>query len=167
VESDEVNPLNLYAQTKVEAERIVLASPGNVVIRTTLNAGKSPTGDRSFAEQMRTAWQRGETLKLFTDEFRNPIGADVTAGAIWEISNSEATGIFHLAGSECLNRLQIGQRLASRWTDLKCSMEPATLRDFPGPPRAADCSLDSQRAQSLLSFPLPRFSDWLRHTKEL
>lgn len=161
VETDSVNPLNLYGETKVEAERIALTHPRNVVIRTSLNAGISPSGDRSFAEQTRDAWSRGETLKLFTDEFRNPIGADVTARAIWELAWSSASGIFHVAGSERLNRLQIGQLLATQWPGLNCHMEPASLRDFPGPPRAADCTLNCAKAQSLLSFPLPRFSDWL------
>jgi dTDP-4-dehydrorhamnose reductase len=197
-ETDAVNPLNLYAETKVEAERVVLACPRNIVLRTSLNAGTSPTGDRSFAEQTHAAWRRGETLKLFTDEFRNPIGAGVTARAVWELALAgqsidttlnkvgrvtpcaplrdspadgaqgvtpptlnEHSGIFHVAGADRLNRLQIGQLLAAQWPELKCCMQPASLRDFPGPPRAADCSLDSTKAQSLLSFRLPRFSDWL------
>lgn len=163
-ETDAVNPLNLYAETKVEAEEIVLSSPRNVVVRTSLNAGISPTGDRSFAEQTRAAWQRGETLKLFTDELRNPIGADVTARALWEIAQANVSGIFHVAGAEQLNRLQIGQLLATLWPQLNCQMRPASIRDFPGPPRAADCTLNCSKAQSLLSIPLPRFSDWLSNS---
>lgn len=160
-ESDAVNPLNLYGETKVEAERIVLANPRHLVIRTSLNAGISPTGDRSFAEQTRRAWEQGETLKLFTDEYRNPIPAAVTARAIWELAQSSATGILHVAGAERLNRLQIGERLAAHWPNLNCRMTPASLRDFPGPPRAADCSLNCAKARALLSFPLPKFSEWL------
>jgi dTDP-4-dehydrorhamnose reductase len=201
-EADAVNPLNLYAETKAEAERVVLSCPRNIVIRTSLNAGTSPTGDRSFAEQTNAAWRRGETLKLFIDEYRNPIGADVTARALWELALAgqgsdpalnkvgrdtpcapssgmspsgahgvtrptlnELSGIFHVAGSERLNRLQIGQQLAAQWPELNCRMEPASLRDFPGPPRAADCSLNCAKAQSFLSFALPRFSDWLKVTR--
>ncbi len=167
VESDAVNPLNLYAETKVEAEKIVFGNPNHCIVRTTLNAGKSPTGDRSFAEHMRTAWQRGETLKLFTDEFRSPIGADVTALAVWELAQCGLSGIFHVAGAERLNRLQIGQLFAARWSNLRCGMNFASLRDFPGPLRAADCSLNCQKAQSALTFSLPRFSDWLRESREL
>jgi dTDP-4-dehydrorhamnose reductase len=160
-EPDPVNPLNLYAETKVEAERIVLANPRHLVIRTSLNAGKSPTGDRSFTEQMRSAWERGETLKLFTDEFRNPIPAEVTARSIWELAQSDAAGILHVAGAERLNRLHIGELVAACWPEMDCQMMPASLRDFPGPPRAADCSLNCGKAQALLSFPLPKFSEWL------
>ena len=35
------------------------------------------------------------------------------------------------------------------------------LRDWQGAPRPPDTSLDCARAQAILSFPLPRLSDWL------
>lgn len=80
-ESACVNPLMVYAETKVAAERIVLANPRHTVIRTSLNGGTSPTRDRGFNEKMRRAWQTGQRLKLITDEFRCPIPALVTAHA--------------------------------------------------------------------------------------
>src|ERR1019366_817735 len=80
-----VNPLSIYAETKVAAEKIVLANPRHTVVRTSLNGGISPTGDRGFNEQLRRAFAGGQTLNLFTDEFRNPISADVTARAVWEL----------------------------------------------------------------------------------
>src|SRR5690349_11780358 len=80
-----VNPLSVYAQTKVEAEKIVLANPRHTVLRTSLNGGTSPTGDRGFNEQLRKAWQAGKALTLFTDEFRCPLSAAVTARAVWEL----------------------------------------------------------------------------------
>jgi len=36
------------------------------------------------------------------------------------------------------------------------------VRDYKGPPRSPDTSLDCAKIQKLLSFPLPRFSEWLR-----
>src|SRR4030095_11940417 len=55
-ESDKVNPLNIYAETKARAEESVLKNPNHLVIRTSLNGGQSPTGDRGFNEEMRLAW---------------------------------------------------------------------------------------------------------------
>src|SRR5581483_4698908 len=78
-ESAPVNPLSVYAETKVAAEQLVLANPKHTVIRTSLNGGNSPTGDRGFNEEMRHAWQQGRTLNLFVDEFRCPIAASETA----------------------------------------------------------------------------------------
>ena len=79
-ETAPVNPLSVYAETKVSAEQIILANPKHTVIRLSLNGGTSPAGDRGFNEQMRRAWQAGQTLRLFTDEFRSPIPARLQRG---------------------------------------------------------------------------------------
>jgi dTDP-4-dehydrorhamnose reductase len=162
VETDAPNPLSVYAETKARAEAIVLRNPRHTVIRTSLNTGVSPTGDKSFTEQMRRAWQRGETLKLFTDEFRAPIPATVSARAVWELARRNQPGLYHLAGRERLSRWEIGQLLARRWPELHAKMEPGSIKDFTGPLRPADTSLNCAKIQALLSFPLPVFSQWLR-----
>ncbi|MEK7782091.1 MAG: SDR family oxidoreductase, partial [Verrucomicrobiota bacterium] len=115
VETDAVEPLSVYAETKVAAEQIVLANPRHTVIRTSLNGGTSPTGDRGFNEQMRLAWQAGQILNFFVDEFRCPIPAVATAHATWELLLKNQTGLFHVAGAERLSRVQIGEALATRW----------------------------------------------------
>jgi len=166
LETDSVNPLNVYAETKVAAEQVVLRNPKHTVVRTSLNFGESPTGDRSFGEELRLAWQAGKTLRLFTDEFRCPIGAVVTAKAVWSLVARDRPGLYHLAGSERLSRWEIGQLLAARWPELTPHLEPASLREYQGPPRSPDTSLDCSRLQALLPFPLPRFRDWLSNEPE-
>ena len=160
-EDDAVNPLSVYAETKAEAERIVQANPAHTVIRTSLNGGISRAGDRGFNEEYRRAWREGRTLRLFTDEFRSPIAASVTAQAVWELAARKATGIFHVAGSERLSRWQIGELLAARWPQLNPKIEQASLKEYQGAPRPADCSLNCAKAQRMLSFKLPGLSEWL------
>ncbi len=161
VENDPVGPLSVYAETKAAAERIVVANPRHTVIRTSLNGGTSPAGDRGFNEQMRLAWQAGRTLKLFTDEFRCPIPAAVTAQATWELVNKNQTGLFHIAGGGRLSRLRIGQLIAARWPQLKPKFDATSAKAYPGAPRPLDSSLNCAKAQKLLSFPLPGLTEWL------
>jgi dTDP-4-dehydrorhamnose reductase len=160
-ETAPVNPLSLYAATKVAAEQIVLANPRHTVIRTSLNGGTSPTGDRGFNEQTRRAWQGGRTVKLFTDEYRSPIAAEVTARAIWELAALNRPGLYHVAGSERLSRWQIGQLLAARWPELKPGIEPSSLKEYTGAPRSPDSSLNCAEVQRLLAFRLPGLAEWL------
>src|SRR5438045_2444674 len=87
------NPLSVYAETKIAAERTVLANPRHTVVRISLNGGASPTGDRGFNEEMRRAWLAGRTLRLFTDEFRCPMPAVATARAIWELAAQNRPGL--------------------------------------------------------------------------
>jgi dTDP-4-dehydrorhamnose reductase len=160
-ESASPNPLNVYAETKAAAEQLVLANPRHTVIRTSLNGGTSPTGDRGFNEQMRQAWAAGQKLTLFTDEFRCPIPAAVTARVVWELVARNQPGLCHVAGAERLSRWQMGQLMASRWPQLRPNLEPGSLKTYRGGPRPADCSLNCAKAQRLLSFRLPGLTEWL------
>lgn len=160
-ETDPINPRGVYAETKAGAEQLILANPLHTVVRTSLNAGPSPDGTRGFDESMRRAWAAGKTLKLFTDEYRCPIPAAITAAAVWELVRAGATGLFHLAGSERLSRWQIGELIARSSPELNPLMEPVSRKDYQGPPRPADTSLDCSKIAGLLPFPLPRFSDWV------
>jgi dTDP-4-dehydrorhamnose reductase len=111
-------------------------------------------------EQLRRAWKKGDRVRLFTDEYRSPIAAAVTARAVWEIVRQAQAGIFHLAGAERLSRWEIGQLIQAMYPELHLHLEPGSIRDYVGPPRPADTSLDCRKLQQMLSFPLPRFSEW-------
>lgn len=161
VETDPVNPMSVYAGTKLAGEEIVLKNPMNLVIRTSLNAGKSPTGDRGMDEQMIQAWRAGKILSLFDDEFRCPIPASGTARAVWELIGARATGLHHVAGSEKLSRWQIGELLTSRHPEFKSQITRGSLKDYEGAPRSPDTSLISAKAEAVIGHSLPRFSDWL------
>ncbi len=160
-EAAPVNPITVYAETKVAAERAVLENPTHTVIRTSLNAGRSPRGDRAFNEEMRLAWQANQTLRLFTDEFRCPIPAAVTARAIWDLVRGAHQGLYHVSGAERLSRWEIGRLLAARWPHVNPKLEPGSIRNFEGLPRQPDLSLNCAKAEKVLTFSLPRFTDWL------
>jgi dTDP-4-dehydrorhamnose reductase len=99
-------------------------------------------------------------LVLFEDEFRCPIPAEITARAIWEIIGQ--AGLFHLCGAERLSRYEIGELIAANRPELKPKIVRGSLRDYKGSPRSPDTSMSCAKIQQLLSFPLPRFSDWVR-----
>jgi len=161
-ETDAVNPLHVYGETKVAAEAIVLKNPRHLVVRTTINGGVSPSGSRAFNEQLRRSLaSAGQGMKLFTDEFRCPIPAVETARAVWELAQKNGVGIYHVAGAEKLSRMKIGELLVKRWPEVTAKIEPGSARDFPGPPRPLDASLDISKIQPILSAPLPGLTEWL------
>lgn len=161
VETDPVNPLNVYGETKVEAERLVLQNPRHSVIRVGLNAGISPTGDRSFVEDMRNSVKGGKSLTLFTDEFRCPLPAGMTARAIWELIDQNRPGLYHLGGAERLSRWEIGQALIPWYQELAGQTQPGSVKAYVGAPRPPDLSMRCDKLQALLSFPLLGFRTWL------
>ena len=106
-------------------------------------------------------------MKLFTDEFRCPIPAVETARAVWELVGKNCAGIYHVAGAQKMSRLQIGELLVKRWPEIKTQIEAGSAKDFPGPARALDTSLNISKVQKVLSTPLPGLSGWLeQHPNE-
>jgi dTDP-4-dehydrorhamnose reductase len=161
VETDMTHPIHIYGETKAAAEQIVLRNPHHTVVRTSLNGGTSRTGNRGFNEGLRLAWQAGQGVNLFTDEFRCPIFSGETAHAVWELVNQNRAGLFHVAGAEKLSRWQIGQLVAARCPQFNPKITPGSAADFPGPPRALDTSLNITKVQKVLSAPLPGLTGWL------
>jgi dTDP-4-dehydrorhamnose reductase len=162
VETDKPNPLSVYAETKVMAERHVLRNPHHTVIRTSLNAGPSLQGDRGMDEQMLSALREGKALNLFTDEFRTPIPAEETARAVWQLAQQKAKGVYHVAGAERLSRWQIGELMCERYPQYRSQIHATSLSTYQGAPRSPDTSLNCAKAQAKLPLVLPKFSEWWR-----
>lgn len=164
-EDDAVNPLSVYAETKVEAEALVRRNPRHAIVRTSLNFGRSPAGPGAFNEELAAAWRAGRTVDLFVDEFRCPIAALETARRLWALLAMGRGGVFHLAGSERLSRYDIGRRVADDLRRLEpglaTPLRAGSLRDYSGAPRAPDTTIDCTRLAGLLGEPMPSFSAWL------
>ena len=160
-ETDEPNPINVYGQTKLEAEQAVLQNPRHTVVRIVLTAGTSETGDKSFVEDMCRAAKAGKDVTLYADEFRCPLPAGVIARVIWELVDGKQPGLYHLGGSERLSRWEIGETLLPWCSELKGHLMKGSARNHVGRPRPSDLSLRYDKIQSLLSFRIPGFREWL------
>jgi dTDP-4-dehydrorhamnose reductase len=160
-ETDEPNPINVYGQTKLEAEQAVLQNPEHTVVRIVLTAGTSQNGDRSFVEDMCRAAKAGKDVTLYADEFRCPLPAAVIARTVWELVDRKQPGLYHLGGSERLSRWEIGETLLPWYPELKGYLKKGSARNHVGSPRPADLSLLCDKIQRLLSFRIPGFCEWL------
>jgi dTDP-4-dehydrorhamnose reductase len=154
-ENSPPNPLHVYGETKVAAETAVRVHPRHLIVRTSLNYGVSPTGDRSFAEEMLLAVRAGQTLSLFNDEFRSPITVADTVTTVLELLTAAATGTYHVAGGDRLSRWEIGELVAEHHPELRGQLRSASRRSYLGPPRAPDTTLDCGKTERFLGRNLP------------
>lgn len=161
-ERDTPNPINFYGKTKLEAEQIVLQNPRHTVVRIVLTAGTSKNGDRSFVEDMQGAAKQEKIMTLYSDEYRCPLPAGAIARAIWELVSKGASGLYHLGGQERVSRWEIGHALLPWYPELQGYLAKGSSRGHCGAPRPADLSLNCEKIQGLLSFPIPGFRGWLR-----
>jgi dTDP-4-dehydrorhamnose reductase len=111
-ESSELNPMNYYGKSKVEAEKITMTNDQNVVARISLLYGWHILNFRSdFVGWVIDNVKNEQTVKLFTDQYRNVTFTDHVAEAIIDIFNKSKSGIYHIAGNECINRFEFGQKI--------------------------------------------------------
>jgi dTDP-4-dehydrorhamnose reductase len=103
----------------------------------------------------------GKDVTLYADEFRCPLPAGVIARVIWELVDRKQPGLYHLGGSERLSRWEIGEVLLPWCPELKGRLVKGSARNHVGSPRPADLSLRCDKIQSLLSFRIPGFREWL------
>src|SRR5690606_13448336 len=101
-EDDVVNPLSVYAESKVEAEKLLLEDKNYdnwSITRTIIVYGTGFGLSRSnMILWALEALPKGEKMKLVNDQFRSPTWADDLAYGCVEIVLRKQKGIFHLSG---------------------------------------------------------------------
>jgi len=95
-EFDAPCPLSVYGRSKLAGEEAVRAlNPRHYIVRTAWLYG--PVG-RNFALTMRTLAEQGD-VRVVCDQFGSPTYAPHLAAALERLVETEAYGIYHLAGA--------------------------------------------------------------------
>jgi dTDP-4-dehydrorhamnose reductase len=114
-ETDEVNPLSIYAQSKVLSEKILLNSEYQnwSIVRTIIVFGIGHHLSRSnIVLWARDALMKGEVLTIVDDQFRAPTWADDLAKGCMLIIEKNKTGVFHISGPETFSIVELVQKIA-------------------------------------------------------
>lgn len=140
-------PINVYGQTKAEAElRVLEAHPQAVVMRTNF-FGWGPSYRRSFSDTIIDALRAGKALTLFEDAFYTPILIEVAAKAAHDLIDLKAAGIFHVVGDERISKYEFGLALADRFGLNPGLIQPGSIADQPQlVKRPQDMSLSNRKA---------------------
>lgn len=161
-EEDRVDPVNVYGVHKVGGERGVrVAHRKSAVCRLPLMFGgaspvhaANPKVGGTFVQGWIEKLRKGETLKLFTDEYRTPASArDVSRGLVMAVDavlGGEKELLLNLGGSQRVSRYEFGLMMCEAFGLDASLIEPCLQRDVPMPaPRALDVSLTSERAKEM------------------
>ena len=175
-ETDKVNPLNVYGQSKLSGEQAAAEARGaHVILRTSWVY--SLRGEGFVTKVLK--WARSqETLKIVSDQ----VGSPTWARALAETTTlmlarsapnlfdyfSERAGVYHLGGLGSVSRLDFAQeilRLDPQKEEQICKrLEPALTADFPTPAlRPLRTTLDCSRFSATFGVSLPTWQEalWL------
>lgn len=131
-ETDEVNPLSVYAASKVEGEKIVQEEAENwSIARTIIVYGEGNNLSRSnIILWAREALKSGNPLTIVDDQFRAPTWADDLAWGCLAIVLKNKQGIFHLSGPETMSIIDLVYRVADFYELPKDQVTPSKSTDL-------------------------------------
>ena len=125
IESDDPNPLSVYAQSKVDAESILINSANKnwSIVRTIIVFGEGNNLSRSnIVLWAKEALSSGKELNIIDDQFRAPTWADDLAWACIKIVELHKNGIYHISGPETFSIYDLVLRVAKF-----CGLDTASL----------------------------------------
>lgn len=109
-ETDLVNPLNVYAKTKLEGERLVLNYGRNLVFRTNIY-GQNIQNKKSFGEWILSSLEEGKILNMFEDIDFSPILVSDLAEIIYKALEKDLCGLYHVCATGCITKYDFGVKL--------------------------------------------------------
>lgn len=115
-EKDKPNPLNYYAMTKAVAENMLdILSINHITMRTSVLYGKGGSAKVPFVTWLCGKLRAGEKVNIVVDQHNNPTLADSVVDVTFKLLKSDATGLFHVTGSDCLSRYDFSLQIAKKF----------------------------------------------------
>jgi len=111
LESDSVNPLNVYAKSKLLGESAVLLSGVGIVLRTNI-VGWSITDKLSFSEWLFKCLIEGKELNLFYDVYFSPLNVSDLSKVMLTIINKKPHGLYNVSSDFGISKYDFGLLMA-------------------------------------------------------
>ena len=108
-----LNPISIYAKTKLQAEQEIIETFDNfIILRTSLLIGFGLNHSWNNFHSMYKLLSEGKKPKLFSDQFRTPFSLINASEIIYEMCKSDIKNeIFNFAGPERVSRFELGKML--------------------------------------------------------
>ena len=162
-ETDEPNPINVYAGTKLAGERAVSAVYPQAVIARVNFYGWSPTGQRSLAEFFYTHLRSEQTVNGFTDVFFSPLYVGHLAGLLLKIAELRLEGLYHVFSPQATSKYAFGVSVARLFGLDESLINPTALKEIQtGTPRSLNLSMNTDKLQAALGEALPGEAEGLQ-----
>jgi len=132
-EAHDYCPVNYYGESKVLAEKLVIASGlPYAVVRTVMVYGKKLQGqNNTFLHWVKENLQQQKAIKVFTDQYRSVTFVNDLCSGIESIISKCFVGIVHLCGAEVFTPFQLAVAVADYFNFDKSLLLPVTKETFP------------------------------------
>lgn len=129
-EEDATNPINIYGKHKLMSEKYIQAKcPNSLILRVT-NVYGNEERNKNFVARIIHECEKGDilTLKLPFDQYASPVNAYDIARILYRLLKDDKTGIYHISGSDYMNRVELALRVLNYFPEAKYELEVATTK---------------------------------------
>jgi dTDP-4-dehydrorhamnose reductase len=134
-ETDTPHPLSVYADSKLQGEKMVMQSGLDwCIIRTIIIYGVTDDTQRSnLVLWVKNSLEQKKEIKVITDQYRSPTLAEDLAQACIQAALIKAKGIYHVSGKEIMSILEIAYYVADFFHLDKSYIKPVTSEELNQP----------------------------------
>ena len=146
-EEDEVNPINIYGQTKLEAEGKVRELSNNwIIIRTNVVWNIGGDYKASFADWVVEELKNNRKIRIVEDQWNNPAWTVDLSRVIEQLIQFDAKGVYHYGSADILNRYEFACLIANVYELNDSLIEPITTKELNQPAkRPLKCGLKTDK----------------------
>jgi dTDP-4-dehydrorhamnose reductase len=150
-ENSKLNPITIYAETKLEAEKQIKNTFDNfVILRTSLLIGLGLNHSQTNFHMMYNNFKEGKIARLFIDQYRTPFSLINASEVISSIAKSDLKNlILNFGGKDRVSRVELGELLCDIAKLDKSLIEKIKMSDISGFPIVKDVSLNTEKMHSL------------------
>jgi dTDP-4-dehydrorhamnose reductase len=162
-EEDAPRPLNAYGRSKLEGERALLgAIPRALVLRTSVVYGPEAQ-EKNFVYQLIRACREGRPFGPAVDQRASPTYNPDLAAASVELCEQGASGLYHVAGGDTLDRWAFAQLIVATFGLDGSRLAPVKTAELAQPAaRPLDGGLSVAKAQAAVRTRLRGAAEGLR-----
>ncbi len=128
-EEDIPNPLSVYAQTKLDGERIVAAEYPNAIIARVNFYGFSLSGKRSLAEFFLNNLIDKNQVNGFVDVMFSPLYVTDLVDTLVRMIEKGLAGLYHVVSPESLSKYAFGVKIAEKFGLEKNLIQPRSVTE--------------------------------------
>lgn len=149
-EDAKLNPVSLYAETKLMGEiKIQKTFDNYLILRMALLYGFGIGSRKNHFQYMYENLKAGKPVKLFYDQFRTPLSLSEAAKIIGELCNNKIKAeIVNVGGNERVSRAEMGEILSKENGFDKNLIRKISMNELPDYPAVEDVSLNTDKLQS-------------------
>lgn len=158
-ETDAVNPLSRYAETKLQGEQNVLSENPDAIVARVNFYGWSMSGRRSLVEFFYNNLSAGKPMNGFSDVYFCTLYVHYLAELLDEMIEKDAKGIYHVFSSDYQSKYEFGCAVARKFKLDESLIEPVSWKDGGlTARRSPNLIMNTDKLRALLGHDLPKQS---------